>query len=98
MLYQNVTNIGLNYEDGFDEIKNLRKLARLVQEWHFQLMPKYSFNYFMDRCHKLGTKPAVRVFFICYSRAICPDLEISIKEKWIGTSLKKSKMDNNSNK
>ena len=30
MLYQNISKIGLDYEDGFDEIKNLRKLSRLI--------------------------------------------------------------------
>ena len=35
---------------------------RLVKDWHFLCIPRYDFNYFLNRCQEFGTKPIIRVW------------------------------------
>ena len=35
---------------GTDEVQDLNKFVNIYKEWHEFVMPKYDFNYFVDRC------------------------------------------------
>ena len=32
-----------------DEIEELNQFMRVIEEWHYQVMPRYDFTYFVDR-------------------------------------------------
>lgn len=44
-----------------DEVKNLGKIVDLMKSWHFDLMPKYNFEFFVERCQSFGSKKLVQV-------------------------------------
>ncbi len=41
-------------------MKDLKNVMQIYQSWHFSLMPKVEFNYFLDRITKLGLKPMAK--------------------------------------
>ena len=45
-----------------DTKSDLKKLINLYKEWHFGVAPKFEFNYFVQKCQALGTKPPIRAF------------------------------------
>ncbi len=59
-LYQNVKSARLDLSDEMDETRNLQKYVRYIQDWHFQVMPKYAMEYFLDRLHVLSKKPMLK--------------------------------------
>ena len=46
-----------------DEIKNLGKVVDLLKAWHFELMPKYNFEYFVERCQAFGSTKLIQVWW-----------------------------------
>lgn len=38
-----------------EDAKNLKKIIDTLKKWHFDLMFKYNFEFFMDRCQAFGT-------------------------------------------
>lgn len=42
-------------------VANLNKFIKIVKNWHFELFPKYDFNYFISKVSDLGKKPPTRV-------------------------------------
>ena len=32
-----------------------------IRNWHYMVMPKYDFDYFLDRCNKFGAQNIIKV-------------------------------------
>ncbi len=58
----------------------MKKIVTSLKTWHFEMVPKYSFDYFLQRCQVLGGQKHLVVLEIIY-RLICPKLEEFIKDK-----------------
>eukprot|EP00826_Nyctotherus_ovalis_P044649 TRINITY_DN4836_c0_g2_i1.p1 TRINITY_DN4836_c0_g2~~TRINITY_DN4836_c0_g2_i1.p1 ORF type:complete len:213 (+),score=77.53 TRINITY_DN4836_c0_g2_i1:109-747(+) len=43
-------------------VKDLGNLMAIYQSWHYSLMPKIEFKYFLERVGKLGKETAVKVY------------------------------------
>ena len=43
-------------------VKDLTKLMKIYQSWHYSLMPKIEFKYFLERIGKLGKEAATKVY------------------------------------
>ncbi|KAL4482526.1 hypothetical protein ABPG72_005769 [Tetrahymena utriculariae] len=64
-LYENIekTKIFDKNEKGiFDELKALDKLVNYYKGWHFHFMPKYSYQYFLDRCTEFGKTSLIKTY------------------------------------
>jgi len=61
----------------------MKKIVVLLKTWHFKMMPKYSFDYFLQRCQVLGGHKQLLVIYLLY-RHICARLEMYIKVKMYG--------------
>jgi hypothetical protein len=57
-LYKKAKAIKLS---GNDEAKDLGKVVDLLKGWHFELMPKYNFEFFIDRCQAFGSTKLLQV-------------------------------------
>ena len=58
-LYEASSNLKLNPRDS---LANLTAITNLVREWHYNLMPKYSLELFLDRCQAMGKQKEVQSF------------------------------------
>lgn len=43
-----------------DDVGNLKKIVDTLKKWHYDLMFKYNFEFFMDRCQAFGTTKEVQ--------------------------------------
>ena len=39
-------------------------VAMTLKSWHYQMAPKYSYDYFIQRCQALGSHKVVSVIFM----------------------------------
>ncbi|CAD8054791.1 unnamed protein product [Paramecium primaurelia] len=53
-------NLCKNYRFGNDELDELNKYMHVIEEWHYQVMPKYDFDYFTNRLQKFGGNNSVQ--------------------------------------
>lgn len=60
-LYKTFQKARFDTDNHFNEAKELDKFVHVMQEWHYVVMPKYDFNYFVDRCQKFGNGPLIKV-------------------------------------
>jgi hypothetical protein len=42
--------------------ERLKTLINYTREWHYSLMPKYEYNYFLERIEKFGNTPHIKVY------------------------------------
>jgi hypothetical protein len=40
----------------------MKKIVTLLKTWHVNMVPRYSFDYFLQRCQALGSNKRVVVF------------------------------------
>ncbi|CAD8147857.1 unnamed protein product [Paramecium octaurelia] len=53
-------NLCKDYRFGNDELDELNKYMHVIEEWHYQIMPKYDFDYFTNRLQKFGGNNSVQ--------------------------------------
>ncbi|CAK70679.1 unnamed protein product (macronuclear) [Paramecium tetraurelia] len=53
-------NLCKDYRFGNDELDELNKYMHVIEEWHYQVMPKYDFDYFTNRLQKFGGNNSVQ--------------------------------------
>ncbi|CAD8062184.1 unnamed protein product [Paramecium sonneborni] len=53
-------NLCKDYRFGNDELDELNKYMHVIEEWHYQVMPKYDFDYFTNRLQKFGGNISVQ--------------------------------------
>lgn len=58
-----------------------------LKSWQNQMMPKYYYDYFLQRCQALGSDKFVSVLILIKYRLTCIKLEEYIKESIIGICL-----------
>jgi hypothetical protein len=42
----------------------MKKMVNILKTWHYQMLPRYSFDYFLQRCKKLGDHKFTQVICI----------------------------------
>ncbi|CAD8051614.1 unnamed protein product [Paramecium primaurelia] len=53
-------NLCKDYRFGNEELEELNKYMHVIEEWHYQVMPKYDFDYFTNRLQKFGGNNSVQ--------------------------------------
>lgn len=60
-LYQKTKALQLNEFSDVNIENTMKKIVTALKTWHFEFMPKYSFEYFLQRCQALGNHKLMSV-------------------------------------
>ena len=69
-LYENTTRLKLDEYSELNIENTMKKIATVLKNWHSEFVPKYSFDYFLQRCQSLGSQKTLCVL-LPSSRPIC---------------------------
>ena len=61
----------------------MKKIATVLKNWHSDFIPKYSFDYFLQRCQALGNQKLLSVF-LSLPRLTCRKYVEYIRERTHG--------------
>ena len=81
-----ISNVDLANADVNIE-KTMKKITIGLKTWHFNMRPKYSYEYFLQRCQALGSHKQLQVQSHPYLRLICTKYDDTTKISNHGRSL-----------
>jgi hypothetical protein len=60
-LYENTKALKLDEYSEINVENTMKKIATVLKSWHQEFVPKYSFDYFLQRCQALGNHKLLTV-------------------------------------